>query len=316
VGDWLGFIEGAAGVDYAEVDAIDPSNFNSPSIAIGKLVGTQTVTRKVTAVKTGLYRTSVSVPGVNASVTPSLLTFTRPGQTKTVKVIFSRRTAPISKAAFGSLTLQSSGASVRLPIAVTPQAVDAPDTVTGSGAAGSVDFSVKPGFTGSFPVTARGLAAADVQQGEVSAAAPDEPEVLNSTIPAGTRVARWNVASNDASADIDLEVYRVSDGALVGASGSATGVESVTLVDPEPGAYEVVVYPFSDPTGQTSTEFTFEGFAVGPDLPNLSVTPANPTVTEGQPITLTATWTGLEATRPYLGYIEYQGGDGTFVTIN
>ena len=52
------------------------------------------------------------------------------------------------------------------------------------------------------------------------------------------------------------------------------------------------------------------------DLPNLSVTPANPTVTEGQPITLTATWTGPEATRPYLGYIEDQGGDGTFVTIN
>ena len=142
------------------------------------------------------------------------------------------------------------------------------------------------------------------------------PTVLNSTIPAGTRVARWNVASNDASADIDLEVYRVSDGALVGASGSATGAESVTLFDPQPGAYEVVVYPFSDPTGQTSTAFTFEGFAVGPDLPNLSVTPATLTVTEGQPVTLTATWTGLEATRPYLGYIEYQGGDGTFVTIN
>ena len=235
VGDWLSFIEGAADVDFAEVDAIDPSNFNSPSIAIGKLVGTQTVTRKVTAVKTGLYRTNVSVPGVNASVTPSLLTFTRPGQTKTIKVTFSRRTAPISKAAFGSLTLQSSGASVRLPIAVTPQAVDAPDTIDRQRSRRLGGLPGQAGLQRRFPVTARGLAAADVQQGEVSAADPDDPDVLNSTIPAGTRVARWNVASNDTSADIDLEVYRVSDGALVGASGSATGAESVTLFDPQPG---------------------------------------------------------------------------------
>jgi hypothetical protein len=299
------------------VDAIDPSDFNSPSIAIGKLVGTQTVTRRLTAVKPGLYRTSVAVPGVDASVTPSLLTFTRPGQTKTVKVTFTRRTAPLSRAAFGSLALESTGATVRLPIAVTPRAVDAPATVTGSGAAGSVTYSVKPSSSGAFPITARGLDAADVQQGVVSATtAPDESEVLNSTVPAGTRVARWNVASNNASADIDLEVYRVSDGALVGASESATGVESVTVFDPEPGAYEVVVYPFSDPTGQTSTPFDFRGFAVGPDLPNLSVTPANPTVTSNQPFNVTASWTGLDPAVPYLGYVEYPGGDGTFVAIN
>ena len=50
---------GRRGVDLDEVEPIDPSDYNSPSIAIGKLVGTQTVTREVTAVKTGLYRTSV-----------------------------------------------------------------------------------------------------------------------------------------------------------------------------------------------------------------------------------------------------------------
>ncbi|HWJ54415.1 MAG TPA: hypothetical protein VNT24_13650, partial [Propionibacteriaceae bacterium] len=98
---------------------------------------------------------------------------------------------------------------------------------------------------------------------------------------------------------------------------SATGVESVTVFDPEPGKYEVVVYPFSDPTGKTSTTFELNGFAVGPDLPNLTVTPANPTVAVDKPFTVTASWSGLEATRPYLGYIEYPGGGrGTFVEIN
>jgi len=55
---------------------------------------------------------------------------------------------------------------------------------------------------------------------------------------------------------------------------------------------------------------------VGPDLPNLSVSPTNPTVTNGQTFFLTASWTGLNPAVPYLGYLEYAGGDGTFVLIN
>jgi hypothetical protein len=270
----------------------------------------------VTAVKTGTYRTSVVVPGVNATVTPSLVTFTRPGQTKTIKVTLSRQSAALSQAAFGSLSLQSTRATVRLPVAVTPQAVDAPDTVTGSGAAGSVSFPVQAGFRGAFPIGARGPAAGDVRQGEVSADAPDEPDVIPSTVPANTRVARWSIASNDPSADLDMEVYRVADGALVGSSGGGTGVESVAVFDPQPGAYVVVVFPFSDPAGQDSTTFSYRGFAVGPDLPSFSVSPASLTVTNGQSFTVTASWTGLDPTRPYLGYVEYPGGDGTYVEIN
>jgi len=315
--DWLSFVEGF-GYEVAdpEIEPIDPSDYNAPSIAIGRLVGTQTVTRRVTAVKPGLYRTSVAVPGVDATVRPSLLTFTRPGQTKTIKVTFTRRSAPLSKVAFGSLALQATGATVRLPIAVTPQAVDAPARVTGTGASGSLRIPVKAGFSGAFPITARGLAAGDVQQGEVAATAPNDLDVFPSTVPPGTRVARWGIESDDARADIDMQVYRVSDGALVGTSAGGTGVESVTLFDPQPGAYEVVVYPFSDPPGQGSTTYEYRGFTVGPDLPNFSVTPTNPTVRNGQSFTLTATWTGLDPARPYLGYIEYPGGDGTFVEIN
>jgi len=47
-----------------------------------------------------------------------------------------------------------------------------------------------------------------------------------------------------------------------------------------------------------------------------SVSPTNPTVTTGQTFTLTASWTGLDPARPYLGYVEYPGGDGSFVEIN
>ena len=55
---------------------------------------------------------------------------------------------------------------------------------------------------------------------------------------------------------------------------------------------------------------------MGPNLPNLSVSPASPTVTEGVPRTLTVTWTGLNPATSYLGYMEYPDGTGTMVEIN
>lgn len=316
--DWLGFLEGS-GIDTdSDVEAIDPSDYNSPSIAIGKLVGTQTVTRRVTAVEAGAYRATVSVPGVSASVTPSLLTFSRPGQTKTVKVTMKRSTAPIGEAAFGSLVLQSSGATVRVPVAVTPQAADAPDTVTGSGASGSVTYSVKAGLTGKFPITSRGLDEGDVAKGDVTDDDLDATDTYEVAVPAGTRVVRYSATSDVPTADIDLFVYQVvgETPVLVAQSATGSGDESVTLFDPEPGQYIVEVAPYGDPTGQTKTTYEYRAFVVGPDLPNFSVSPANPTVTNGQSVPVTASWTGLDATKPYLGYVEYPGGTGTFVEIN
>ena len=69
--------------------AIDPSDYNSPSIAIGRLVGTQTVTRRVTAVAAGRYRVAARVPGVDVDVSPSVLDFSHAGQTRTFQVTFT-----------------------------------------------------------------------------------------------------------------------------------------------------------------------------------------------------------------------------------
>jgi len=134
--DWLGFLEGM-GVDTdSGVSPIDPSDYNSPSIAIGRLVGSQTVTRRVTAVKPGSYQASISVPGVTATVSPSVVNFSSAGQTKAIDVTFRRKAAPFSEAVLGSLKLKGAGAVARLPIAVVPEAAAAPNVVTGAGASG------------------------------------------------------------------------------------------------------------------------------------------------------------------------------------
>jgi hypothetical protein len=283
-------------------------------------VGTETVTRRVTALKPGRYKATINLPGVNATVTPSVLSFSSKGQTKSIKVKFNRKNAPLGKTDFGSLYLRGPGSTqARLPIAVKPEAVDAPDEITGTGVSGSKSYQIKPGFSGPFPVTVYGLDEANEETGEVAASKPNASARFASTVPAGTKVARLAVASDEASADIDLYLYRIVDGVpqLVATSGGPTGVESVTLVDPEPGEYLTAILPFSDPPGQASTTFVYRDFQVDPAAAgNLTVTPANATVTQDRPLTLKAAWSGLTAGKAYLGWVGYVDGSGTLVAIN
>ena len=125
--DWLGFLEGAGFQTDSGVSPIDPSDYNSPSIAIGQLVGSQTVTRRVTAVKPGSYQASISLPEVTATVRPAVLDFSSAGQTKTIKITFTRKSAALSEAVLGSLKLAGPGTVARLPIVVVPEAAQAPN---------------------------------------------------------------------------------------------------------------------------------------------------------------------------------------------
>ncbi|MDN5763782.1 MAG: hypothetical protein L0H41_15875, partial [Microlunatus sp.] len=121
-------------------------------------------------------------------------------------------------------------------------------------------------------------------------------------------------------ADLDLAVYRIVDGkaVLVGQSATGSANETAVLTAPEAGSYIAQVVNFANAPGTTSTPFTFRGTAVtaGAGLGNFSVTPANPRATAGVPIKLTASWSGLNAGTPYLGWIEYPDGSGTIVTVN
>jgi hypothetical protein len=315
--DWFGFLEGEGFDTESGVEAIDPSDYNSPSIAIGKLVGSQTVTRTLTAVKPGSYQATISVPGVAATVNPSIVNFSSAGETKTVKITLTRQAAPFSKPIFGSVKFAGAGTVARLPIVVVPQAAEAPNAVRGEGASGSVRFQVKPGFDGSFPITVHGLATAAAQSGNVAQGGTASPEFAQS-IPAGTELARFVVGTDDSRADIDLEVYRVVGGEyqLAGFSATESGTEKVDLINPAAGDYVAVVLPFADPPGASSTPFSYRGFVVGPNAGNLSVDPADGTATAGSPISVTASWSGLDPSAPYLGLLSYVDGSSTVVEIN
>jgi subtilisin family serine protease len=130
--DWLGFLEGA-GIDTdTAAKPIDATDYNAPSIAIGELGDSQKVTRTVTAVKPGSYQATISVPGVTATVSPSIVHFTHTGQTKTVTITFAPEGGQLSDTVFGSLKFEGAGTLARLPVVVAPPAPGAQGVVTGT----------------------------------------------------------------------------------------------------------------------------------------------------------------------------------------
>ncbi|WP_158564340.1 S8 family serine peptidase [Jiangella anatolica] len=320
VDDWLSFIEGT-GEDSGVpgVEPIDPSDLNQPSIAVGALAGRQTITRTVTAVTPGLYRATVDVPGFTARVTPSVLYFGRPGQSKTFEVTLTRTRAALDEYAHGSLTWSGGGTTVRSPIVARPVSVAAPTEVTGTGADGTATYQVTTSATGEVDLTLRGLAPGEVTDGSLTPGEAPDPagnassQVVSFEVPEGTSLARFDLVAGLESADYDIYVYG-PDGAELpvnGATGAAS--ERVDLTAPEPGTYQVLVHLFSSPDG-SATDFSLRTFAVGADAAgNATVAPDPLPARAGEPADVTVTWTGLTPGTPYLGVVGYAATTGTTV---
>jgi hypothetical protein len=314
------------GVQFAPpLNALPPitaSNLNEASIGIGKLAGVETVTRKVKNVgaKAATYTASATVAGFNTVVSPDHFTLA-PGGEQTFTVTFTRTTATLNNWVAGSLTWTDGTHRVRSPIALQPVAVSAPGEVTAAASAsGSSNFKVTPGFTGTLDTAVAGLVgvtpvADSVTVGAFDSAAPvadADTKVYHVIVPAGTKAARFSLDAGDNTADLDLYVYR--GGVLRALSASSSADEQATLIAPAAGIYDVYVNGYGTPGG--STAYTISNFVVpGADAGNLTVT-NNVAVTIGVPMTLTASWSGLDPAKRWLGMVSYAGtSDVTLVSV-
>ncbi|MDO5740601.1 MAG: S8 family peptidase [Ornithinimicrobium sp.] len=331
--DWLAYtcaIDQLQTIGYTELceqlPEIDPSDLNYPSIAVGDLAGSQTVTRTVTNPhKSAMqYRAMVEAPaGTTVTVSPSKLTVT-PGRTATFKVTITRTTAALNDYTFGALTWVSNKKgmnAVRSPIAIRPVALSGPAEVIGTGTAGSVELTVTPGFTGTLDTDVDGLIPSDVTPLTVSPAPGPLDKYVFVDVPAGTSVTRVATYGDEVAAkDIDLNVYRFTPPnsiSLVGSSGNEGSTEEVTL-DLEPGTYVIAVDNYS---GEPRAQVPLHLWLVGDTAEgNLTVTPASVQVIQGTPTTLTAAWTGLAPAERYLGKVNYltdgKVAGSTLVTVN
>jgi len=316
VEDWAKYLNGTLGPDTVEgFDAIDPSDLNIASIGIGALAGTQTITRTVTASEAGTYTASVDVPGVDAVVSPSSFTIAA-GATQTFTVTFTTTDATIGEWTTGSLTWNSATNSVRSPIALKPVVVDAPASVSGTGADGTVDVPVTPGFTGDLPLNVLGLAKADVLiEGDETTGADNEGSTYAWVeVPAGTDVVRFalNSSVDTAGTDLDLTVYKTdADGSFnvsaVWQSATGSADEAVQLVAPAAGWYliDANVYAFTGPFTWTATATSVTPTdGVGDFTATPDTLAAQQSVKTGYQLS----WSGLES-GSYLGVVRYGDSD-------
>jgi hypothetical protein len=211
---------------------------------------------------------------------------------------------------------------VRSPIALRPVALSAPTEVhADASASGSKTYEVTPGFTGNLTNSVAGLVgvtpeAGTVATGPFDTAAPVDDAGTNKysvVVPAGTKVARFSLDSDDDTADLDLFVYKGTTLVALSASGAAD--EEVTMLSPEAATYDVYVNGFTTPGG--STAYHQSNFVVGPaTVGNATVTPNPAAVTSGTPTTLTANWTGLDPAKRWLGLISYvEASDVTLLSV-
>nr|WP_238335294.1 hypothetical protein [Kribbella amoyensis] len=276
------------------------------------------MTRRITAVSPGVYRASVDLPGMTAVVSPSILSFTKAGETKTFTVKLTQDTATSNQPTTGWLTWSGAGKSVRSPIVVTPTSTLAPTEVKGSGAAGSISYTATSGFAGS-PLGAYGVVSAPAVPGEVVAGAPDaELPDYPVTATRDTKAIQWHVKTKDPNGSIWMVLYKVVDGRILLQSfqGDGSNQATASVAAPTPGVWGVLTITLSNPPGADTTEYDIQTNVVSStDRGGLQVTPATAPVANA-PYQVTASWSGLDPAKHYTGYVEYPNGVGTVVAIN
>jgi subtilisin family serine protease len=331
--DWVAYMcalgQGQSiGAPCKQAGTIDPSDLNYPSIAVGDLAGSQTVTRRVTNTtgKLAYYRSTVEAPaGTKVTVRPAGL-LVPPHRTVSYQVKITRTDGAFGDYSFGALTWNDGrGHQVRSGIVVRPVAVAAPKSASGSGTSGRLQLAVKAGYDGTLNASAAGLVADTVT--DLPLANPDgsgfdtdHPATgehtgkVSVTVPEGAKLARFatfdaDYASLGEGTDIDLFVYKkTADGLeLVGDSATATAEESVTLT--EPGEYEIYVDLYALPAGVSSATVKHHHWVLGDPAGNLTLAPESQRVGSGDSASVTVSWSGLQAGTRYLGAVLYSDED-------
>ncbi|CAN7204210.1 S8 family serine peptidase [Arthrobacter sp. LjRoot14] len=314
--DWLGFLQGLG--YQLGVAPLAAKDVNLPSIALGGLTGTQTVTRTVTALTAGSYRAEVDVSGITAEVTPDVLTLAE-GEKATFTVQFTNSGAALDAFVGGSLTWSSDAATVRSPVAVRSVTAVAPAVVNASsaGGSGSIVIPVTSGSPEPIDVTVKGLAKANstaisLVPGPYTGVKDAANDVQIVNVPAGSSLARFAVTSANPAADFDL--YVISPAGLLYPGATPAANEAVSIPDPVAGDWKVTTNLFASPGG-AATAASVEAMILAGDAGNLTVSPNPLSIENGATGELTASWTGLAAGN-WVGLIKYGTGPSTQLNVS
>ena len=326
--DWLAFLCGTTtAVVPSTCSALttmgystQAADMNTPSVQLGNMAGTRTVTRRVTNVgdKRATYTATSSFDGVLVAVSPSTLTL-EPGETKAFQMTFTTNGAALDRWTAGSLTWSDGKRNVRIPLVVRPRTFASPAEVTSTGS--PVSWKVNVGYNGPLSAGVGGLVAATqtpwtvAQDPDQTFSQPDPTGTFEyaTTVAAGAvfRAGIYEDAILPTGTDLDLFVYRCPTPATcsaVGSSADGDSNEEVTTVNTAATPVQYRVYVHGWDTGGPSASGTLFTWAVGTtDAGNTTISGVTSPASVGQQ-THTATFSGLAGGTRYLGRVDYSNG--------
>ncbi|MFI6287707.1 S8 family serine peptidase [Streptomyces sp. NPDC051018] len=201
-------------------------------------------------------------PNPGNTCRPDLRSYTDPEPGVWEIEVESRRTSPLLSNPY-RLDVSLVGADFDPAVRTLPEVKAGTPAAVGwkvTNRYGTIDGRLEGGSLGSAKVTRPSIGNGDSQE---------------TTVTIGEDVERLDVAIggvSDRSADLDLYVYR--EGAQVGQAADGDSEEAVSLTDPAPGVYTIVVEGYSVPSG--TTEYDYRDVFFTPSLGRLTVDAAKP----------------------------------------
>ena len=296
-------------------------NLNLASLTAANVLGTLSMTRTVTNVgnTTATYNATASLPGFNVSVQPATLVLAA-GAKASFTVKLTRTSAPLDTWAYGVLNWKDGTHVVRSPLTARATGLSAPASVYSEAASGTKVVTVGTGFAGAMSAVKGGLQPATR---ETRSIVPANTSLSNAalcqagaapgvnlhpvTIPAGTLLARFSLFDSDTTgavpgdSDLDLIVMRGNTPIL--SSGGDTANETIQMVSPAAGDYNVCVIGFRPNGGQAT--YALSSWVVQPSTGgNFKVVlPSSATV--GGTASVGLSWSGLAPGVRHVGVVNY-----------
>jgi len=305
-------------------------DLNQPSIAIARLIGTQTVRRHLSNVSDESLSFSAQVvapPGISVSVIPDSIMLA-PGASASFDVTLSHESGSLDLWRFGSLTWSNNERDVFSTLAVWPRSVDAPAELTREGVSGSLSFPVQFGYQGPYTAGVHGLRLPLVINGFVDS---DPTKTFSFRTDNGVTAHLIDVTPNqamlrfalfdaftDGNDDLDMYVYFCEnniDCVKIGESGEPTSNEEFNLFYPQAGRYAVLIHGFETDNstlgGGPGANYKLLGWSFGlVDDPG-NMTASGPAFVDvGSTENVSVNWSGLQTDTIYLGGISHNTPQG------
>ncbi len=299
------------------------TDLNLASIGASDVAGTITVERTVTSVadRTRTFRPRVEAPpGFDVDVSPNRLRLA-PGESATFEVTFTNASAPIGEWQYGALTWKAGRYEVRSPLAVRASLFAAPDAVSASGTAGSVDVPVQFGFDGAYTAAPHGPVPATPLTGTVDqdpdqTFVPGEPvgQVAFPITTAGSAFVRIALGPDDLAVpnpDVDLDLFLYnSAGEQVASSTSGGTNEVIEITLPPDDAWTLYVHGWQTAGGPVDFTVGTWDVPATPGTGALTIDSAPTSGTVGEQATITAAWDGLDPDESYVGAVSHADAGG------